>query len=269
MSYRKCPKCELNYINENQKICDSCAMEFYDIPTCILAIPRGYFITYDQMCEIENSVLQRGMKYNVKGRDYGIVLMSVCPDAQYSDKFECNGNIIIYEGHNIQSNFNDTGLPKNQVDQPMYTKSGKAFTENGNFFRAAERYKRGNDTEIIKVYQKTGINIWVYMGYYKLLDAWKEQSRNREVFKFKLSIINEKYDGMLSATTDKEQSRKIPVEVKKKVWVRDNGKCVKCGSSRILHYQYIIPISNKGFTNNADNIQINCENCKFKKLESK
>jgi Holliday junction DNA helicase RuvB len=52
----------------------------------------------------------------------------------------------------------------------------------------------------------------------------------------------------------------IPSEVRREVWRRDEGKCVKCGSRENLEYDHIIPIA-KGGSNTARNIELLCENC--------
>jgi 5-methylcytosine-specific restriction endonuclease McrA len=62
------------------------------------------------------------------------------------------------------------------------------------------------------------------------------------------------------------ESKREPIsdEVKIYVWLRDGGKCVKCGSQMNLEYDHIIPIS-KGGSNTARNIQLLCEECNRKK----
>jgi len=52
----------------------------------------------------------------------------------------------------------------------------------------------------------------------------------------------------------------IPSAVRREVWRRDGGTCVKCGSRENLEYDHIIPIS-KGGSNTARNIELLCENC--------
>ena len=52
----------------------------------------------------------------------------------------------------------------------------------------------------------------------------------------------------------------ISQEVKDKVWNRDGGKCVKCGSNENLEFDHIIPFS-KGGGNTYRNIQLLCEPC--------
>jgi hypothetical protein len=44
------------------------------------------------------------------------------------------------------------------------------------------------------------------------------------------------------------------------VWQRDEGKCVKCGSTNRLEFDHIIPVA-KGGSNTERNIQLLCEAC--------
>ena len=55
--------------------------------------------------------------------------------------------------------------------------------------------------------------------------------------------------------------RKIPPEVRQKVWKRDNGRCIKCGRKEKLQFDHIIPVS-KGGDYSAENTQILCQECK-------
>ena len=52
----------------------------------------------------------------------------------------------------------------------------------------------------------------------------------------------------------------ISSDVRREVWRRDEGKCVKCGSRERLEYDHIIPISIGG-SNTARNIELLCEAC--------
>lgn len=57
------------------------------------------------------------------------------------------------------------------------------------------------------------------------------------------------------------RSRKsIPEHVRHKVWRRDNGRCVECGSKEKLEFDHIIPVS-MGGSNTARNIQLLCQVC--------
>jgi len=54
--------------------------------------------------------------------------------------------------------------------------------------------------------------------------------------------------------------RRIADDVKREVWRRDGGKCVRCGSRENLEYDHIIPLS-KGGSNTVRNIELLCETC--------
>jgi hypothetical protein len=59
---------------------------------------------------------------------------------------------------------------------------------------------------------------------------------------------------------NEKSSRRISQTVKDKVWNRDGGKCVECGSNENLEFDHIIPHS-KGGANTYRNIQLLCEPC--------
>lgn len=69
-------------------------------------------------------------------------------------------------------------------------------------------------------------------------------------------------------TEDSEQhvSRSIPSSVRQKVWLRDEGKCVKCGSKQNLHFDHIIPYS-KGGSSTENNLEILCFRCNISKSD--
>ena len=209
------------------------------------------------MCSEEGVNLQRGMNYHLRG-DISVILMSLRPNAPYSDRIEEEGSILIYEGHDVPKN-QDNPIPK-IVDQSIKNPGG-TLNQNGFFNQAAVRYKQGKqDPELVRVYEKLHRGIWVYNGVFSLADAWQEESNKRQVFKFKLELtednilINENIqnDSVL------EHNRLIPPKVKLEVWKRDKGRCVKCGSTDNLHFDHIIPFSKGGSSLVADNIQLLC-----------
>lgn len=65
-------------------------------------------------------------------------------------------------------------------------------------------------------------------------------------------------------TTVLKKRETIPQDVKNKVWQRDNGMCVECGSKEKLEFDHIIPFS-KGGSSTYRNIQLLCEPCNRKK----
>jgi hypothetical protein len=68
-----------------------------------------------------------------------------------------------------------------------------------------------------------------------------------------------------NVTNSNENSRYLPVQIKTAVWHRDQGKCRKCGSGRMLEYDHIKPFAWGGKTN-LSNLQLLCRNCNQRKL---
>ena len=62
---------------------------------------------------------------------------------------------------------------------------------------------------------------------------------------------------------DNIKSRNIPATVKRKVFARDNNKCVICGSKRNLELDHITPISAGGLTIES-NLRITCRSCNYR-----
>ena len=58
----------------------------------------------------------------------------------------------------------------------------------------------------------------------------------------------------------KDVDRNISEEVRLKVWRRDGGKCVICGSQEKLEFDHTIPVS-KGGSNTERNVRLLCERC--------
>ena len=54
--------------------------------------------------------------------------------------------------------------------------------------------------------------------------------------------------------------RPIPSDVRREVWSRDSGACVKCGSKQQIEFDHIVPIS-KGGSNTSQNIELLCLPC--------
>jgi HNH endonuclease len=61
------------------------------------------------------------------------------------------------------------------------------------------------------------------------------------------------------ALCESEPTReRIPPEVRRAVWIRDQGKCARCGSRERLEYDHIVPVS-RGGSNTERNIELLCE----------
>lgn len=217
----------------------------------------GDVISYLDMCSEEGVNLQRGMNYHLRG-DTSVILMSLRPNAPYSDRVEDDGRVLIYEGHDVPKTA-ENPIPK-AVDQQMKNPGG-TLNQNGLFSKGAERFRKNhNGPELVKVYEKLRAGIWVYNGLFRLLDSWKEKSGGREVFKFKLELPGDTKpsNSALTQDSDLEHNRLIPPQVKLEVWRRDKGKCVICASSNNLHFDHIIPFSRGGSSLVSENIQLLC-----------
>ncbi len=220
-------------------------------------VQPGEILSYLEMCQLEGgNSLQRGMNFRLRGGP-SVILMSQRPGAPYEDRVEDEGKILIYEGHDVPK----SSLVPNPkaVSQEAITKTGK-LTQNGMFFRAAQLFKeKKQEPELIRVYEKIKQSIWVYNGLFKLVDAWQEHTRGRNVFKFKLKLTDK--DFTLKKQHPNQHlphNRLIPSSVKLEVWKRDQGRCVKCGSDQNLHFDHIIPYSRGGSSLVAENIQLLC-----------
>jgi TPR repeat protein len=69
------------------------------------------------------------------------------------------------------------------------------------------------------------------------------------------------------AFQERQERAAIPSDVRREVWRRDGGVCVKCGGRRNLEYDHIVPVS-KGGSNTARNIELLCEACNRSKSAS-
>ena len=218
---------------------------------------RGDVIAYLDMCREEGVNLQRGMNYRLRN-SYSIILMSLRKGAPYADRVEEAGQVLIYEGHDEprRSGIND---PKS-ADQPLQYPGGRP-TQNGLFFEAASQLKMGQrPAERVKVYEKIQNGIWTYNGFFDLIDAWQEKVNGRQVFKFKLRLLEDQSEtgGTAGAPQSLEHDRVVPTNVKLTVWKRDKGRCTKCSSRDNLHFDHVIPFSLGGASIVAENIQLLC-----------
>ena len=107
-------------------------------------------ISYLDMCIEEGVNLQRGMNYRLhRDKNVSVILMSLRPNAPYSDRIEDDGRILIYEGHDVPKT-RENPNPK-IVDHQMKNPSG-TLNQNGFFFKAAEIHKKhGMVPELVRV----------------------------------------------------------------------------------------------------------------------
>ncbi len=215
----------------------------------------GQIISHMEMSQEEHVHLQKGMNFNL-GTHYSVILMSLRPNAPYADAVKEDGRVLIYEGHD-HPKLKGIRDPK-ALDQPM-NHNGGTLTENGKFYEAAKNHKDlAKPPHLVRVYEKLFSGVWVYNGLFKLIDAWRETSDARKVFKFRLELTDQDVKSRKLPQKDLDHNRMIPSAVKLAVWKRDGGKCTKCGSTDNLHFDHILPFSKGGTSLLSDNIQLLC-----------
>ena len=101
--------------------------------------------------------------------------------------------------------------------------------------------------------------VWSLKGIFELVDYKTVNDDTRNVFRFILKLTNlETIDAVSRAKIEISHTRIIPTEVKKEVWKRDNGKCVKCGDNKNLHFDHDLPFSKGGTSLTAKNVRLLC-----------
>ena len=58
--------------------------------------------------------------------------------------------------------------------------------------------------------------------------------------------------------------RGISEDTRRFVWQRDEGRCQKCGSSELIQFDHVVPVS-MGGSNSAQNLQLLCMDCNRQK----
>ncbi len=79
-----------------------------------------------------------------------------------------------------------------------------------------------------------------------------------------LKEIEKRTPLILNLMKEKPRTRGIPAKVRYKVYMRDDGKCVFCGSNINIEFDHIIPFS-KGGSHSIDNIRVLCQDCNRKR----
>lgn len=96
------------------------------------------------------------------------------------------------------------------------------------------------------------------------IEKFKEEIKVAELKKALKQIAKKRLmeEGVLC---DEEHKRPyIPQDVVGLVYMRYDGKCCKCGSSKDLQLDHIIPFS-KGGSSEVDNLQLLCKDCNIRK----
>jgi hypothetical protein len=84
--------------------------------------------------------------------------------------------------------------------------------------------------------------------------------RDPEELEAVLVGVTRKHKFLLAENYSSARTRHIPDDVKRAVWDRDGGRCVRCSATDYLEYDHIIP-HGKGGSNGVNNVQILCRKC--------
>jgi hypothetical protein len=91
-----------------------------------------------------------------------------------------------------------------------------------------------------------------------------ERSLEPEQWKRLIDRLMEREEAELRAALATEEPdcgrERLSTEVRRAVWIRDQGRCSRCGSRERLEYDHIIPVS-QGGGNTERNIELLCEVC--------
>lgn len=214
------------------------------------------------MCRREHMSLQRGMNFRNPPAT-SVVLMSRRPSAPYEDVLSEDGRELIYEGHDAARSRGSTVHPKS-LDQPWLSQHGKP-TENAKFAQAAG----AKPAALVRVYEKLRDGIWSDRGLFEISRYEFVPSGQRKVFKFhmRLSDIPDEREIDLVHVPSDTFRRVIPSWVKQKVFQRDKGQCVLCGSSTELHFDHDLPYARGGTGLTPENVRILCARHNLKKSD--
>lgn len=216
--------------------------------------PVFEIISHSEMCQREGRNLQQGMNFQVDS-NHSVILMSRRANAPYEDEVLDDGSTIVYEGHDVSRG---PGIDPKGLDQPLALPSGTA-TENGKFFASAKAFAAGTaPPRRVRVYEKIQPNIWSYNGVFHLVDAWIQGAVARRVVKFKLVAVEGEENLDIPTHAEAPHRRLIPSAVKREVYKRDKGRCVRCGSEKNIHYDHDLPFSRGGSSLTPENIRLLC-----------
>jgi hypothetical protein len=182
-------------------------------------------------------------------------LRAICfsTDSEKLDKsIKKEVNFINYtdiKDFNKDEYFEEFNISFNSV-KDFFGESGKEINGNNMFIAANKFFENHQENKIMSIAEPA-----LFSGVQRLINIHKNGVPNN------IQDDSNKYSkhNQNNIITEKK-SRRISQDVKDKVWNRDGGKCVECGSNENLEFDHIIPHS-KGGANTYRNIQLLCEPC--------
>lgn len=178
------------------------------------------------------------------------------------DNLEMAGIVGPFDGSKAR-----TVLIQNTHQLELFLQLGKVKNKRFNHFKEHilplhEELISNKVDELIKAREVAKENELKEILKQEILDKENEKIEKEKIRQLKTQVRKELIEeGILSSLNDTDLKREpIPQDVLDKVWNRDGGKCVKCGSQEKIEFDHIIPFS-KGGSNTYRNLQILCEKC--------
>jgi hypothetical protein len=81
-----------------------------------------------------------------------------------------------------------------------------------------------------------------------------------------VAAIQKANQTLVEPRKDKD-ARRIPRDVRQRVWQRYSGRCGECNSTQYLEFDHIIPVA-RGGGNSDNNVQLLCRGCNAKKSDN-
>jgi hypothetical protein len=153
----------------------------------------------------------------------------------------------------------------NMIDSFMYIYIPYSLSETG---KGVISYKMDNDGNVNEYNLGDTERGWrktkerAYEAYMLTHINCVESKEN--VLKDILKEIEKRVPLYLKLIQEKPRTRGIPAKVRYAVYMRDEGKCVYCGSNVNIEFDHIIPFS-KGGSHSKDNIRVLCQTCNRKR----
>ena len=141
----------------------------------------------------------------------------------------------------------------------------RALYANRSYQRAATKFVRRQRHEPLPI----GGDYWSYRHKILRVDSTEPKTVRDKILLIKAFVLREerKREKMQREVEQENMERvahvsreRIPEHVRKFVWHRDKGHCVKCGSQKRLEFDHIIPVIEEG-SSTARNVQLLCEVC--------
>ena len=177
----------------------------------------------------EGMALTKGMTYRDGGPLLSVFL--VLPhEGSYDDQWDRESETYTFRGHD-----STTVEEGKSIDQLAMYQSGR-MTGNGRFYKAAREWCEGRRKEPlqVQVYEKLSPGAWFDKGIFDLMDAHRDTSEGRAVYRFSLRPAD------LAFLSDKDDparaERFLTASAKASAWDAARGRCCTCGAEEDLFF---------------------------------